>query len=146
MTGTPLDLLKLVGAGARLLGAGRAEQPGGADFETALAAATEGGAGTGRVVVAGPELGVDLTPSQLERLAQATDRAEARGAETAAVLIDGMMIRVDVASRVALESVPIEDGALADIDAVVSAGPERPSGDDLLRALGRSREAGGSAA
>ncbi|GIW73670.1 MAG: hypothetical protein KatS3mg103_0192 [Phycisphaerales bacterium] len=68
-------------------------------FDQALRQAELGALRSGKVVVSGPDLGVDLTGEQLERLAQAADLAEAKGAQTAAVLIDGMVVRLDVASR-----------------------------------------------
>lgn len=139
MTGTPLDLLSLVGLGTRLLGLGRsgpADASG--DFGKALEAAKDGGVETGRAVVSGPELGVDLSAEQLQRLSHAADMAEAQGAKTAAVLLDGMVIRLDVESRTALESVPAESALMGDVDTVLSAGPsvERAgAGDALLRRL-----------
>lgn len=140
MTGTPLDLLSLVGAGARLLGLGRSPQTeqSGVQFADALDAAKGGEISSDRVVVSGPELGVDLTGEQLERLAHAADVAEAQGATTAAVLIDGLVIKVDVQSRTALRSTPAESALMNDVDLVVSAGPSTPpapSSDALLRRL-----------
>lgn len=139
MTGTPLDLLSLVGFGSRLLGMGGSHKPeGDGGFGQALEAAQEGELGTGRVVVSGPNLGIDLSSEQLERLAHAADMAESQGAKTAAVLIDGMVIRLDVESRTALESTPAESAMMADVDAVLSAGPSAdpaPTSDALLRRL-----------
>lgn len=142
MTGTPLDLLSLVGLGGRLLGLGGGERAApAAGFDDALAAAQEGSVDSGRAIVSGPELGVDLSGEQLERLAHAADLAEAQGATSAAVLIDGMVIRIDVESRMALESVPAEGALMSDVDVVVSAGPsgEPAAGSDtLLRRLAPS--------
>lgn len=139
MTGTPLDLLSLVGLGTRLLGLGggeRASANGG--FQDTLDAARSGELGSGRVVVSGAQLGVDLSADQLERLSYAADVAEAQGAETAAVLMDGMVIRLDVESRTALASTPAESAMVMDVDVVLSAGPgeaSAPGGDALLRQL-----------
>ena len=145
MTGTPLDLLGLVGAGARLLGLGRggqsADQTQQAEFAKALEAAGKGELDTGRVVVSGPELGMDLSAEQLQRLSHAADVAEAQGASTAAVLMDGLVIRLDVASRTAIESMPAESAVMDGVDVVLSAGPtsqEPPSSDALLRHLAHS--------
>ena len=142
MTGTPLDLLGLVGVGARLLGLGRGgQQPSQADnaeFAKALDDASKGELDTGRVVVSGPDLGMDLSAEQLERLAHAADVAEAQGATSAAVLMDGMVIRIDVESRTALESMPEESAVMDGVDVVLSAGPATlptPSSDALLRQL-----------
>ncbi len=142
MTGTPLDLLGLVGVGARLLGLGRGgQQPvqtDNAEFAKALDAASKGELDSGRVVVSGPELGMDLSAEQLERLAHAADVAEAQGASSAAVLMDGMLIRIDIESRTALESVPAESAVMDGVDLVLSAGPAMqagPSSDALLRQL-----------
>ena len=139
MTGTPLDLLSLVGVGSRLLGLGRDNAPATDDgFAGVLESARSGALDSGRVVVAGPGLGIDLTSDQLQRLAHATDLAEAQGAKTAAVLIDGLVVRVDVASRTATEHAPVDSAVMADVDVVVSAGEPalaRASGDDLLRRL-----------
>jgi hypothetical protein len=142
VTGTPLDLLSLVGLGSRLLGLGGGEQAApAAGFDEALAAAQDGDLDSGRAIVSGPELGVDLSSDQLQRLAHATDVAEAQGATSAAVLIDGMVIRVDVESRTAVASAPAESALMADVDVVVSAAPsgEPQAGSDaLLRRLAPS--------
>ncbi len=139
MTGTPLDLLSLVGFGSRLLGLGGGQKAeSGGDFGKALEAAQTGELGTGRVVVSGPELGIDLSSEQLEWLAHAADVAEAQGAKTAAVLIDGLVIRLDVESRTALERAPAESAGLGGVAAVLSAGPTSdpaPTSDALLRRL-----------
>ncbi len=142
MTGTPLDLLGLVGVGARLLGLGRGgQQPPqteSAEFAKALDAAGKGELDSGRVVVSGPELGMELSSDQLARLAHAADMAEAQGASSAAVLMDGMVIRLDIASRTALESMPAKSAVMDGVDVVLSAGPTTqaaPSGDELLRQL-----------
>lgn len=139
MTGTPLDLLSLVGLGSRLLGVGKGEKAAASGgFGEALEAAKEGGLGTGRAVVSGPDLDVDLSSDQLQRLSHAADMAEAQGAKTAAVLMDGMVIRLDVESRTAMESAPAESALMADVDAVLSAGPTNeppPASDALLRRL-----------
>lgn len=139
MTGTPLDLLSLVGLGSRLLGVGRGEKADASgDFGKALEAARDGGLETGRAVVSGPDLDMDLSSDQLQRLSHAADMAEAQGAKTAAVLMDGMVIRLDVESRTALESAPAESALMADVDAVLSAGPTSepgPASDALLRRL-----------
>lgn len=140
MTGTPLDLLGLVGAGARMLGLGRGAKPEAQDagFAKALEAAREGELESGRVVVSGRDLEVDLSSDQLQRLAHAADVAQAQGAKTAAVLIDGMVIRLDVESRTAVESVPADSALMTDVDVVLAAGPSTqpaPSSDALLRRL-----------
>lgn len=139
MTGTPLDLLSLVGLGSRLLGVGRGEKADASgDFGKALEAARDGGLDTGRAVVSGPELGVDLSGDQLQRLSHAADMAEAQGAKSVAVLMDGMVIRLDVESRTALESAPAESALMGNVDAVLSAGPSNeppPVSDALLRRL-----------
>jgi len=145
LTGTPLDLLGLVGVGARLLGIGRGGQANGqtdsVEFAKALDAAGKGELETGRVVVSGPELGMDLSAEQLERLSHAADVAEAQGASTAAVLLDGVVIKLDVESRTATESMPAESAVMDGVDVVLSAGPSTPaapSGDVLLRHLAPS--------
>lgn len=143
MTGTPLDLLSLAGLGKRLLGLGGGEkaQPGG-DFELALKSAQDGELGSGLVVVSGPELDVDLSGDQLQRLAHAADMAEAQGATKAAVLIDGMVVTLDIESRMALHSTPAEGAVVTDVDVVLSAGAAGGSaggsgsgGETLLRRL-----------
>lgn len=149
MTGTPLDLLSLVGAGARLLGLGRGGEAksaeSGVDFAKALESAQSGELASGRVVVSGPELGVDLSEDQLRRLSHAADVAEAQGAKTAAVLMDGMVIRLDIESRTALESEPAHGALMGGVDTVLSAGAkteQAPSSDALLRRLSATGHAG----
>lgn len=143
MTGTPLDLMSLVGLGTRLLGRGGGAKAPAAGFAEALDGARAGSLGSGRVVVSGPELGVDLSADQLARLSHAADMAEAQGATTAAVLMDGMVIRLDVASRTALESAPAESAVMADVDAVLSAGPSSEPGAGSQALLRRLAPSGG---
>jgi len=143
MTGTPLDLLSLVGAGARMLGLGRSPQAPGseADFSKTLEAASQGRLESGRVVVSGPDLGMDLTSDQLQRLSHAADVAEAQGAQTAAVLIDGKVVRLDIETRTAVQSMPAQSALMPDVDVVLAAGPTTeggPSSDALLRRLSAS--------
>jgi len=140
--GSPMDLLQLVGSGAQLLGrltgSGDRAAPDAARFERLLADARKADADTGRVVVVGRGVQADLSADQLQRVARATDQAEARGASSAAVLLDGLVLRVDVASRTIVESASATTASLTGVDAVIAAGePEAPaaSAEDLLRAL-----------
>jgi len=68
--------------------------------------------------------GVELSREQLARVAKAADQAEAAGAGVAAVLIDGMALKLDVLGRRILSK---SDGVLTDVDAVVAAPQEARS-------------------
>lgn len=99
----PQQLLRTLGSGVRPTGAeggapGRGSIAGGGSFADMLREASSGSAGRAPVSVA-KNAGVDLSPGQLERLAQAADRAQAEGADRALVLIDGMTLKLDVATR-----------------------------------------------
>lgn len=79
---------------------GVAAQVGGADsFANLLNAAQAGHVQSGRQIAASVELDPPLEASQFERLAAAADQAEAAGAKTALMLIDGRALVLDVAKR-----------------------------------------------
>jgi hypothetical protein len=64
---------------------------------------------------------VRLTTDQLQRVALATDQAEAQGATRALVLIDGQALRLDVLDRRITGSADLSAaGVLTGLDAVVS--------------------------
>jgi hypothetical protein len=69
--------------------------------------------------------GVDLSPSQLNRLAGAADRAEAAGATKALVMIDGMVLQMDVGLRTITGKTDTSaTKVLNGVDAVVTVAPE----------------------
>lgn len=71
----------------------------GQTFDDLLAQASKGAISSGRPVEAGFEAQPPLDGTQLERLAAAADQAEAAGARTALVMIDGRAFALDVESR-----------------------------------------------
>lgn len=116
-------------------------------FAELLRLAREGEIASGLPVMVPEDAGVTLTESQLARLAAATDRAQAAGAQTALVLIDGMALTLDVGARRIIGRAEFgSDGVLASVDAVIRV-PDEPaegadgataSGEQFLRALGWS--------
>ncbi len=125
-----VDMLKILGGGVRPAGV-----PGGAPisqafsrvgFATMLEQARAGQVSSGVPVNVLPGAGVELTPSQLQRLALAADQAEAQGAARAVVAIDGMLLHLDVGVRSITGLIDAEKpGVLAGVDAVVVAPMEQ---------------------
>ncbi len=107
-TPTSLDLLRRLGSGVRPDGAGGvtprpASLTQGASFADLLRAAKGGEIETGRSLrLAEGVVGAELSAGQLDRLSQATDRAEASGATRLLALIDGKAVTIDVTTRTAL--------------------------------------------
>lgn len=121
-------LLKLAGLAAgrpvHVGGAIEARPPEGVDFAALLRKAAAGEGESGRDVVIGAGVDVELDASQAARLSAAADVAESQGFDRALVLIDGKALVLDVGERTVLASVdPGRAGAAGDIDGVVSAAP-----------------------
>lgn len=68
-------------------------------FGELLALAKSGGIESGRDIQLSFDAQPPLEPAQLERLAQAADRAEASGAQQALMMIDGRTFVLDVENR-----------------------------------------------
>lgn len=122
MTNAP-ELLKSLG-GIRAPGLGGASRAGntggsgGIDFAKLLSEARAGGVSSGLAVTAGKSL--ELSASQLERLAVLADRAEAQGAERALVLMDGQAYALDVGTRTITGKVDLKtSGVMTEFDAVL---------------------------
>lgn len=73
--------------------------PAGGSFGDLLRAAEEGQISSGAPVTIAKSAGVSLSSAQLGKLATAADRAQAAGADRALVLMDGMAMQLDVATR-----------------------------------------------
>jgi len=143
------DLLGALGSTVRRAGDAAANAPASvrgsidsAGFGALLERARGGGLSSGKPVAIDPALGVELSRAQLDRLAAAADRAQASGAERAAVVIDGSVYELDVRGRkITGEIRPGPGEVMTGIDALVRIGgedePERPSPERLLSALGR---------
>ncbi|MFG0285422.1 MAG: hypothetical protein ACF8R7_13475 [Phycisphaerales bacterium JB039] len=150
MTPLPLGLLSLLPAAARSVhGPAPAHSPASADFADLLEQAQQAQFSSGRAVALGPGLDLRLTDEQLQRLATAADRAEAAGATTAAVLLDGHALVLDVGARTITAAVdPAGAEPIVGVDAVIAAPPAQPaaaprpgatiiSNPSLLEALSR---------
>ncbi|RMH29039.1 MAG: hypothetical protein D6693_02560 [Planctomycetota bacterium] len=137
----------------RALGAGIIPTPtharptdlGGPGFASLLARARAGDLSTGRPVRVDDAASVDLTPGQLDRLARATDAADAAGARRLFAIIDGAGVIVDVPSRTVVRAVPLSADAGArlkpadvltgvDAAAIVPPGDSDGAGIDLSAA------------
>jgi len=95
-----MDLLRLLDASASTVRGSIAQgsvSPGG--FAQLLEKAELGVVRSGRAVSVDGAAGIDLSLEQLDRIAEAADRAEASGALYVAVLIDGRAFALDVAQR-----------------------------------------------
>jgi hypothetical protein len=129
----PVELLRLLASTGHAGGRGPspAAEPGGANgFAALLARAERGEVSSGLPVTIARGAGVELTLDQLSRLAAAADRAEARGATRALVLIDGLALRLDVGVRQVTGVADLGSGdVLTGIDAVIRVpSPEPPGG------------------
>lgn len=102
-----------------------------------LLEAARGASGPRQVTVAS-DAGVSLSSAEMSRVAGAVDAAEAEGASVALVLLDGRALKVDVSLREVVGEVDLSKGAVAGIDAVVSAtgAGEGAAGDAKAPLLG----------
>lgn len=125
MSPVPVGLAALLGAagGVRAGAAGSPALRGGAvDFARLLEQAQAAELESGRQVTVARGVDVSLCEDQLGRIAAAADRAEAAGAITAAVLIDGEALVMDVAARTITGRVDMGAGeAFYGVDTIVSA-------------------------
>lgn len=145
MTTTPPELLRLLGAPVGPPGAGGAPAAAPASaadvpFAELLGRAQRGSLSSGIAVSVDASCPVTLTPEQLERLSIAADRAEAAGIHTAAAIIDGMTLRLDVHSRRITGLIDPAAGPVAGIDGIVAA--PAPVGADAGTALAGPPRAG----
>lgn len=94
--------------------------PSSLDFEAMLRRVKAEGFQSGLGVSIAPEAGVELSDEQMQRVAAATDLAQAHGASRALVSIDGLNLVVDVNVRRIAAKVDLQPGLpLTGIDAVV---------------------------
>lgn len=125
MTLNPLEILALPGlatAAVRTVGSALDRLvPGSNGFAEHLSKAQ--GEAEGLPVKLGKGLELKLTSEQLARLADAADRAEAEGADTAVVMIDGMALELDVTMRTVRSVIDQSAGVKTGIDAIVYADP-----------------------
>ncbi|MCL4741890.1 MAG: hypothetical protein KJZ54_06755 [Phycisphaerales bacterium] len=124
MSANGAEMLRALGAGVSLP-SGAVGEPtrAGGEFAALLARAQAGEVRTGLEVTVARGAGVQLSPEQLERLADAADRAHAEGASRALVLIDGLALELDVLGRTITGAVDLgSEGVLTGIDAVVRVG------------------------
>lgn len=144
MSVDPVELLRALG-GAAPSGATTptrvADRTQGA-FDRLLGLAAGGGIGSGvsQPVTVAPDLGLELSAEQMQRLGEAADRAEASGAKTALVALDGVLVKLDVAERSVTQRVETMSGdVIAGIDAFVDARTPG-SGPSGLGAVGSGPE------
>jgi len=126
VTPMPAGLVSLLGIAGRAGGAGppARHDAGSLDFARLLEQAQSAELASGRPVTLARGVDLTLTEEQLARVAAAADRAEAAGAFTAAVLIDGEALVMDVATRTITGRIDIGAGeAFYGVDTIVSAPP-----------------------
>ena len=128
MTGTPIDVIglaSLASGAARSLG----RAIGGSNesaFADILSRAQSGDpTATGLPVTLGRGADIELTQEQLARLADAADRAESQGAQTAVVMLDGRALELDVTLRQITGEVTSDQGIRPEIDTFLFAPPAR---------------------
>jgi hypothetical protein len=136
MTVTASDLLKALGSGLRPAGAANTPAAAPADaagFADLLAQVRAGKVSSHEPLRTARGLDTQLTQEQLDRLAVATDAAEASGASRLLAVVDQTAVTIDVASRTIQSAEPWPTSQVTtDIDAAVVV----PSGGDKeLRAL-----------
>lgn len=154
MTITSKDLLRTLGAGLSPVGTEKAPAGGprlieGQTFDQLLSRARGGEIESGAPIRVESSSGLKFTPEQSVRLARAADHAEAQGAGRAVVLMDGMALTMDVATRTVTGRVDLtKDGALMGIDAVINVPAPDTSGENssasasaLLKALSKPGDA-----
>ena len=138
MSTDALSLLRALGGGVRppgiasvgaLPGTARAGATPGVPFADLLTKAQAGEITSSLPVTVASGAGVSLSDDQLRRLSVAADRAEASGATRPLVLIDGMALHLDVATRQVTGKVDLgPESALSGIDGVVRAPEAEASG------------------
>lgn len=146
------DLLGRLGSSTRLAqGTAPPQSSGGASFEdmvrSMLDAARRGEVVTDRAVQIAPGLDASLSKDDMAAIALATDRAEAAGATSLAVLLDDRSLTIDVARRTITEVGPIQRGTVrtgpdAFVDLRTSSNAEEPKlgvATDMLQKLGGPR-------
>lgn len=97
-------------------------------FDDLLAKASSGRLASERPVTAAFEAGEPLSPQQMARLGPAADLAEAAGARTALMLVDGRGLVLDVAARTLAEELAAPGASrVVKVDAavIVAGGPEQ---------------------
>jgi|GEM_PF-1228262 len=137
--GDLLGLLRAAGvsrAGASgAAGAAKEAGPSTGEFAELLRKAASGELVSGVPVTVDPGAGVTLSEDQLARLSLAADRAEAEGIQSAAVMMDGMTLVMDVKTRTVMRRVDLSAGVLTGIDGIVTVGESgagAPTGAVLL--------------
>lgn len=141
MSPTSTDLLRLLDPG---LGAARALAQAlprsdivaglGTAFADLLAKAQRGEVSSGLPVNVDAGVGVTLDAGQLQRLAKAADSAEAAGMHTAAVLIDGLSLVLNVHTRTITRQIDLASSLVTGIDGIVPV-----PGDGALASTGLVR-------
>jgi hypothetical protein len=136
------DLLKLLSAPAsaatqRIAGAFGANAAGsaaGPNFAELLAKARSGQVSSGTPVTIASGVNASLSQSQLARVATATDQAQAEGASHALVMMDGMALKVDIASRQVTDVSDAGSGqVMTGIDAVISVDSSGNASTNMLK-------------
>jgi len=147
MTIDAAQLLRRLGSGATPgveLPAAAARLAEGPSFDGLLAKAQGGTLSSGVPVRVAREAGVEFTPEQFARLAEAADRAEAEGASRAVVLMDGGAFALDVGLRTITGRADLSSTrVLAGVDAVVTVAPVGGAGGSAVTSTPRGPSGAG---
>ncbi|MEL6497483.1 MAG: hypothetical protein AAF937_00240 [Planctomycetota bacterium] len=150
MTGTPIDIVGLAslatGAAKRFAGLGGSSP---SSFADVLGQTRSANQSSGLPVNVAAGVDVELSADQMQRLAQAADRAGEQGAQSAVVMIDGRALELDVTLREITGEVNPDQGLRPEVDTFLFAppastpvtGPESVTRNaDLLKILSNQRE------
>lgn len=140
MTTDGAQLLRSLGSGIRhgvdsvsALGPTRSGLDPSESFASLMQSVQAGTFSSGAPVGVASNSGIELSSRQLQRLAEAADRATASGANRAVVLIDGMALKLDVNQRMITGKIDPSDASktsvMTDLDAIIRVPPEAGAAD-----------------
>lgn len=115
----------------------------GADFASMLSKVEQGQISSGLVVTAAQGLASELSGAEVAALSKAADLAEAKGATTAAVRMDGKVYTVDVGVRQVTSVRAVGNEMLTGIDALIDLdAPAAQAASDTALASGLAAQHG----
>ena len=134
MKADPGQLLRTLGSGVLPVNAAQAPRAVGSGSDRFAALLGAAGASSlspqasGLPVAIDPDLELELTTEQSERLSAAADLAESRGLSTVGVLMDGMALVLDVANRLVVGEAGSTPGGVTPVEGLIRADAPQQSG------------------